>query len=159
MNEKAEAHWITQAVVGSLIFAVLAGIILLFFGWWLDGKLNPSPELALSCYSDNNSVYLYIDNPSRYVAEDYNLLIYEKFGGMSGGSWAEGDLCNVNFHKFQPDRITSVQCEYIPPKTKTLIQINFANSSAKSFNYDSWGKTKSEEKGFLNCAGERTNEN
>jgi len=140
-------HWFRNNFVPALI----VGIFLLILGYWLTSVLNPTPELKLSCYRDSNSVYLTINNPSKYVAEEYNLLIYEQFGGISGGSWAEDDLCQISYHEHQPERITSIKCDYVPPKTSTLIQINFENSSVGSFKYLSWGKTKSEENGTINC--------
>lgn len=148
---KKDKEQLKKSIIDNILFGVIVGLILIGFGIWLEPKINPRPYVDINCSynnSDSYFTYFFINNPSKYKAEEYNLLIYDKYSGQSGGSWAEGSICNVSYHINK--NITYVKCEYIPPETGIYIGIKFIKSS-NHFYINSWGKTQKEEVGWITC--------
>ena len=132
-------NWLIKCVIE----VVLLGLILFFMTYYITNSLNPNPIIEKSCYKDGNSTYFVFHNPSRAPAEDFNMIVFDMYGGGSK-SYADYELCSADIYSFQP-KYTLIHCDYIPPKGNIEIGINFNNKTKSNFIYSSWGKTSPKE--------------
>ena len=116
---------------------IVVGLFMVILTLQITNALNPNPEINESCYWDGDEIRFILNNPSKAPAEEYNLIIYEKYDGSYGISIDE--LCNVSSY-FQ-DEYTLIYCDYIPPKSHANVSINLEDKSKRNFKYSSWGRT------------------
>lgn len=133
---KKEPIWFVRDLISVVVLGVILILILMFI-------INPNPKIIKTCRSNSNGVEFILNNPSRYPAEDFNMIIYERYGGGEK-SYADNELCNADTYYFQP-LYTLIHCDYIPPNSKINIGINFENKTQTEFDYSSWGKTTPKE--------------
>ncbi len=137
---KKEPVWFVRDLISVVVLGVILVLILMFI---VNPIINPNPKITKTCYSDNDEIKFLLNNPSRAPAEDFNMIIYERYGG-GGKSYADNELCNADTYYFQP-LYTLIHCDYIPPNSKINIGINFENKTQTEFDYSSWGKTTPKE--------------
>ena len=131
--------------------SLILGIILILFTFYLNSVINPPPIPNIECWNAEDSVYFVISNPSVEKATDYNILISERWGGQSGSSFPVSEYCTVGSYGVD-DRLTLIHCDYIPPKSNSLVSVHFENISKIDFLYDVWGETvKNMEDQIIKC--------
>lgn len=130
-------------LIKSFIQVIILGLILFVFTDRINDSINPNPIINKSCYKDGDEIVLTLSNPSKIPAEDFNMILFERYGGGSK-SYADHELCDVDTYKFQP-LYTLLHCDYIPPKSDLRIGIGFENKTQSIFQYSSWGKTSPKE--------------
>ncbi len=140
MANKKELHWFWRDLIGVIFLGVVLILISMFI---INPIINPNPKITKTCYSNNDEVEFILNNPSKAPAEDFNIIIYERYGG-GGTSYADHELCNADTYKFQP-QYTLIHCDYIPPKSNVKIGVRFDNRNQIKFEYSSWGKTTPKE--------------
>ena len=126
-----------------IIEKLILGLILFFLTYWITNALNPNPIIEKSCYKKDELVNFVLYNPARAPAEDFNMIVFERYGG-GGKSYADNELCSVDVYDFQP-LYTLIRCNYIPPGSSTTIGVNFYDENQSVFKYSSWGKTTPKE--------------
>lgn len=137
---KKEPVWFIRDLINVVILGVVLILILILI---INPLINPNPEVTTTCYSNNDDVEFILNNPSRAPAEDFNMIIYEGYGG-GGTSYADNELCDADTYDFQP-LYTLIHCDYIPPNSEINIGIRFENKTQTEFYYSSWGKTTPKE--------------
>ena len=126
-----------------IILAIIGSLITFFITYLIGNQLNPNPEVKKTCYPGKDGINFVLNNPSKIPAEDFNMIIYEDYGG-GGKSYADNELCVADIYNFQP-KYTLIHCDYIPPNSKAEIGIRFENKTQIKFKYSSWGKTTPKE--------------
>jgi len=142
-------QWWKEKIIEIIILGGVASIFVFILsqGYILpkiDAIINPLPQIEINCSKTNDYLEINLYNPSRYVAEDFNLLIYERLGNSHGTSYMGNELCNIDYYKIQ-NKYTKIECKYIPPKSSFNMHIDFENESLDRFEYDKWGKTTPKE--------------
>lgn len=139
-NESIKINWVWK----SLFEVVILGLILFGLTFWITAVLVPNPEIQKTCYIEGENIKFILDNPSKYPAEDYNLIIYEKYWHGHSTSYVVSELCTVDVYPTQ-SKYTLIHCDYIPPNSQANINIDFENKTKTQFKYSSWGKTTPKE--------------
>ena len=121
---------IVWLIVGALIMLLATNI------WDSYTKAKIEVKCYQEEYESFKYIVLYIENPSKYSVEDYNLIIDFIYKGYQSSGLG---VCEAKA-KHTESRFTVVKCGFISPKSIIKITFNLEDDSVNEFSYSSWGE-------------------